>query len=130
VSYDYDPLLAVGVRLGTPNGREFFDRHMALLTEAFGGELVRDIEDVAKRNDLGAAERVCDRLCPGTTFEVSETEHSIAVAYRRGADRGVQTVDSDPFFSLNKAVALATASIKLNAELRAAADQPLVRMAA
>jgi hypothetical protein len=36
VSYDYDPLLAVGVRLGTPNGREFFDRHMALLTEAFG----------------------------------------------------------------------------------------------
>jgi hypothetical protein len=130
VSYDYDPLLAVGMRLGTPNGREFFDRHMALLTEAFGGDLVRDIEDVAKRNDLRAAERVCDRLCPGTTFEVSETEHSIDVAYACGTHRGVQTVDSDPFFDLNRAVALATASIKLNAEFRAAADQRGLRLAA
>lgn len=130
MSYDYDPLLAVGVRLGTPNGREFFDRHMALLTEAFGGELVRDIEDVAKRNDLSAAERVCDRLCPGTTFEVSETEHSIDVAYACGERTGVQTVESDPFFSLNKAVALATASIRLNAEFRAAADEQTMRLAA
>jgi hypothetical protein len=130
VSYDYDPLLAVGVRLGTPNGREFFDRHMARLTEAFGDDLVRDIEDVAKRNDLSAAERVCERLCPGTTFEVMETEHSIDVAYACGSHKGVQTVDSDPFFDLNKAVALATTSIRLNAEFRAAADQRTLRLAA
>jgi hypothetical protein len=42
----------------------------------------------------------------------------------------VQTVESDPFFSLNKAVALATASIRLNAEFRAAADEQTMRLAA
>jgi hypothetical protein len=59
-----------------------------------------------------------------------ETEHSIDVAYSCGSHQGVQTVDSDPFFDLNKAVALATASIRLNAEFRAAADQRTLRLAA
>jgi hypothetical protein len=129
VSHDFDALRAVGVRLGTPSGREFFDRHMALLTKEFGSDLVRDIGEVAARNDLEAAERVCASLCPGATFEVSETDYSIAVAYSCDRQRGVHIIDGDPFFSLTKAVALATTSIKLNAELRSA-EVPVLRKAA
>lgn len=129
MSHEFDALRALGVRLGTPSGREFFDRHIALLTREFGGDLVRDLGEVVARHDLDAARRVCASLCPGTTFEVSETDYSIAVAYSSDRHGGVHIIDSDPFFSLNKAVALATTSIRLDAERRSAERPALCRAA-
>ena len=117
-SAGYDPLQAVGKRLGTPIGREFFDRHVDILTKAFGRDLVADIEAVSAHQDESAAERLCSRLCPGTTFTVTEGEHSIAIKHDSGFSSGVHVVDSDPFFSMSRAVALASASMQLNGDIR------------
>jgi hypothetical protein len=84
VSAGYDPLRAVGKRLGTPIGREFFERHIDILTKAFGRNLVSDIEAVSTGHDETAAQRLCSILCPGTTFTVIEEEHSIAVTHDDG----------------------------------------------
>ena len=111
-----EALAAVARSLGTPLGREAFDRHADALQVAFGPGLVRDIDRVLATQDREAARRIWDRLCPGISFTVVDLGHTMKVSYRSGCHSGSYTVETDPYFQLSEAVALAGAALEAHGE--------------
>ena len=67
----YVPLLALGLRLGAPNGvgQAFFEEHRAILAAEHGPALVDDLA-AAMTGDEAAARRFADALVPGGQYEV------------------------------------------------------------
>jgi hypothetical protein len=105
----YDPIAALGIRLGTPLGLPFFIEHETRLIATFDAEFVELLRAVIVSNDLAAAALVAGRLTPTATYDIDARPGYIEISYRDGAVDGRSTIRSEA----GKAVALVTTAIDL-----------------
>jgi hypothetical protein len=111
--YEYDPVGAVGVRLGMPEGEELMKVEKVKMVADLGESVYDDMEAAVVRNDLAAARRFAAAVAAGTTFDVLRDGPFTEV-------RGVGSTGSNhhKIRSESEAVALVSAACAVRLQLR------------
>lgn len=118
----YDPLAAIGLRLGLPSAERFILENLAYVEEDHGADVAQDLLAVIRDSCETAARRLCETLCPGADFSVS-VGHMTSATFRFEGITGEVNLVRGPSFNSDPAVALAQAAINLNRHLARAAER-------
>lgn len=102
----YDPMSAVGFRLGMPGGLEYLEGEAENIAEIHGEEFLSDLRDAVYRSDMDAALRVAVAITPGATYEIGSEDGYTTIQYAVGDFNGhLKTRDDDPCTALVSAAA-------------------------
>jgi hypothetical protein len=103
----YDPIAALGIRLGTELGLPFLIEHEQILGQGYGVSFVECLRKVLLAGDEKAAMLVVRCLTPTATYRVTRRRDWIDVHYKDGAIDGRSSRKIED----SKAVALVTAAM-------------------
>jgi len=102
----YDPMSAVGLRLGMPGGHDYLEGEAENIADIHGEKFLSDLRDAAYRSDMDAALRVAAAITPGATYEIGSEDGYTTVRYAVGEfDGSMKTRDDDPCTALVSAAA-------------------------
>jgi hypothetical protein len=118
----YDPLAALGIRIGTPLQDAFLDEHVKMLADEFGAAFVSAIRQ-ALDGDLPAAWRVADILAPASVFTIGDVvDGYISASYVCFGYDGRVKMATIPPMVLSQAMVLVVTAITVHSEVRRGTD--------
>jgi hypothetical protein len=96
VKLSYDPMSALGIRLGMPGGVEFLEDEANNIAAIHGVGFLDDLRDAVYRNDWEAAQRVTEALCPEASFAIgSDGQYTLVKITQGEVSQDTKTRDTN-----------------------------------